>query len=544
MLHCTVPVWSTSAMQFEDTVQNMLATHWPIFCSTAEDTRVPKTMLELEFRFGALPSAQIMRAQQQYVAMHPGSTIHHSYDQILKLHDDVRGVRPLGGDAGTRYERKIQLGRNRWTLYNGALNLDCVISQEHPVACPGEVDTGDSYKRRRVSVCHAHDSVWRVDFSVRDDAHGNVEVEMVGGHNTHGPKGARMDPDTVQQLRGILQTLVVLLCPGAAGDVNRVSDLTGVPLGIAQRLQSKHLVQARRTAYDIMRHHMPVSLLPEHQELLQLASRGPCPTAMVTPKVDGVRCVMYVAPAQDATCPVAQLFFRASEIQCLPLRAAMGWAHADDRMAQPWILDCEVMPACRTVYVMDAFSTPTTASVVMERMGLAQRQDVLRRDWQKFAPDTCGLLNVQLKPWLAMTPENIVKAAQGVGVGHAPCDGVVIGFRGATRVFIKWKPTHTVDKIIAHVDPDGQRCRLDDGVDGEDALLGDIRIAPDICGSTWEQAGIVGEFAVQHPSGRLVGVRLRPDKKHGNGPQTVQDVRRSAAMGLKDAPGLVQWLHN
>ena len=79
---------------------------------------------------------------------------------------------------------------------------------------------------------------------------------------------------------------------------------------------------------------------------------------------------------------------------------------------------------------------------------------------------------------------------------------------------------------------------------GEDALLGDIRIAPDICGSTWDQAGIVGEFAVQHPSGRLVGVRLRPDKKHGNGPQTVQDVRRSAAMGLKDAFALAQWLHN
>ncbi len=534
-------------MQFEDTVQNMLATHWPIFSSTGAN-KVPKTVLELEFRFGALPCAQILRAQQQYVAMHPGATVRHSHDQILKVHDDVRGVRPLGGDGAvagtthsTRYERKIQLGRNRWALYNGALNLDCVISQEHPVACPGNAQPNTTYKRRRVSVSH-DGNAWRVDFTVRDDANGNVEVELVGGHDTHGADGARMRLATVQQLRRILQTLVVLLCPGAAGDVNRVSDLSGVPLGIAQRLQSKHLMHARRTAYDIMRNHMPVSLLPEHGELLGLASCGPCPTALVTPKVDGVRCVLYVAPGQDATCPVAQLFFRSSEIQCLPLRAAMGWSHADDRMAQPWILDCEVMPACRTVYVMDAFSTPTTSSVVMERMGLAQRQDVLQRDWHKYAPDTGGLLMLHLKPWLTMTPENVVKAANGVGVPGAPCDGVVIGFRGATRVFLKWKPVHTVDKVIAHVDSDGQRCRLDDGVNGECALLGDIRMSPDIGGLTWEQAGIVGEFAIQHPSGQLVGVRLRPDKKHGNGPHTVQDVRRSAAMGLVNADALVRWL--
>ncbi len=527
-------------MQFEDTVQNMLATHWPIFSSTGAN-KVPKTVLELEFRFGALPCAQIQRAQQQYVAMHPGATVRHAHDRILKLHDDVRGVRPLGGHGGsTRYERKIQLGRNRWALYNGALNLDCVISQEHPVACPGNAQPSITYKRRRVSVTH-DSNAWRVDFTVRDEANGNVEVELVGGHDTHGADGARMSLATVQQLRRILQTLVVLMCPGAAGDVNRVSDLSGVPLGIAQRLQSKHLMQARRTAYDIMRHHMPVSLLPEHGELLGLASCGPCPTALVTPKVDGVRCVLYVAPGQDATCPVAQLFFRSSEIQCLPLRAAMGWSHADDRMAQPWILDCEVMPACRTVYVMDAFSTPTTSSVVMERMGLAQRQDVLQRDWDKYAPDTGGLLMMHLKPWLPMTPENVVKAANGVGVPGAPCDGVVIGFRGATRVFLKWKPVHTVDRVIARVEPGGQQCWLDDPLHGEQAALGNIRLSPDAIDCA-APSNVVGEFAIQHPTGHLVGVRLRPDKKRGNGPGTVQDVRRSAAMGLVNVDALVRWL--
>ena len=67
-------------------------------------------------------------------------------------------------------------------------------------------------------------------------------------------------------------------------------------------------------------------------------------------------------------------------------------------------------------------------------------------------------------------------------------------------------------------------------------------MSPDIGGLTWEQAGIVGEFAIQHPSGQLVGVRLRPDKKHGNGPHTVQDVRRSAAMGVVNADALVRWL--
>lgn len=540
MLHALVRRLLLPEMQFEDTVQNMLATHWPIFASAKhDDNKPPRTVLELEFRFGALPGAQILRAQQQYIAMHPTATVTRAHDQILKFFDDVRGVRPLDDAASTtRYERKIQLGRNRWALYNGALNLDCVVSQEHPVACPNA--DCKTYKRRRVSV--SHNNPWRVDFTVRSDAataheFGNIEVELVGGHDTHQASGARMTLPTVQALRHIMQTLVVLLCPDAAGDVNRVSDLSGVPLGIAHKLHGQHLKQARRAAYDIMRQHMPVSVLPEHRELLQLAASGPCPNAVVTPKVDGVRCVMYVAPNQDPTCPVAQLFFRSSEIQCLPLKAAMGVDYVDDRMAQPWILDCEVMPACRTVYVIDAFATPTTAALVMHRMGLAQRQDVLRRDWSRFAPDTGGLLRLHLKPWSTMTAANVLAAANGAGVNGAPCDGVVVGFRGATRVFIKWKPQHTIDKVIAWVDPDGKRCRLDDGVSGELADLGTIALAGGEPCRT-----VVGEFAVQPGTGALVGVRVRHDKKYGNAPSTEQDVRRSAALGLHCAQQLVDWI--
>ena len=511
-------------MQFEDTVQNMLATIWPVSAS-------PQSVLELEFRFGSMPKAQIQRAQDQYLAMTQLKAQRASH-RVTKFDDDLRGLQVHGaGASAIRFERKIELGRNRWPLYQGALNLDCVVSQEHPVVPPGDgVQPRCTYNRHRASVGH---KAWRVDFTVRDHERGtgNVEVELVGGRDVNGNHGARLQAGVMDELRQILRRLVVILSPAAAGDIGQVSTITGLQLGVAQRMGKPHLQSAQRTAYDIMRHHMPVSLTADHQRLLQLATSGPCPTALVTPKVDGVRCVLYVAPDQNPTTPVAQLFFRSSRTECLPLKSAMGWKHADDRMAQPWILDCEVVPDRRLVFVMDAFATPTTAACVMQHMGLAQRQDVLRRDWAALAPDTDGLLDVRLKPWVQVTAQSLAGCTKLVG-DDVPCDGLVFGFRGRTRVFLKWKPVPTVDKVVHGVDYGVGTCVLDNG---EVAALGNLRDNANV------QPGVVAEFAVQPGTGLLVGQRVRDDKKTGNAPQTERDVRASAALGLVDAGMLARW---
>lgn len=523
-------------MLFEDTVQNMLAGIWPVSGS-------PQSALELEFRFGAMPRAQIRRAQHQYLAMVKASADHavtRVAHRVAKFDDDLRGLQALGntkaGDpTDIRFERKVELGRNRWLLYKGALNMDCVVSQEHPVVPPGDAARPRAvYTRHRTSV--QHPGAWRVDFTVRDNCHstGNVEVELVGGHDVHGRDGARLGPGAMDDLRQILRRLVVILSPAAAGDINQVSTTTGLHLGVARRLKPSHLQDAQRAAYEIMRHHMPVSLTADHQRLLRLAASGPCPTALVTPKVDGVRCVLYVAPNQDPTTPVAQLFFRSSRTECLPLKSSMAWRHADDRMAQPWILDCEVVPDRRLVFVIDAFATPTTAACVMQHMGLAQRQDVLRRDWERLAPDTDGLLDVRLKPWVAVTPQSLASCA--ALVAGAPCDGLVFGFRGKTRVFLKWKPVPTVDKVVHRVDLAAGRCHLDNDEVAALGALADVKHRGQLA------AGVVAEFAVQPDTGLLVGQRLRSDKKHGNAPETERDVRNSAALGLADVGTLAAWL--
>ena len=186
----------------------------------------------------------------------------------------------------------------------------------------------------------------------------------------------------------------------------------------------------------------------------------------------------------------------------------MGWRHADDRMAQPWILDCEVVPERRLVFVMDAFATPTTAACVMQHTGLAQRQDVLRRDWDRLKPDTDGLLDFRLKPWVPVTKESLTGC--GDWVGDVPCDGLVFGFTGKTRVFLKWKPVPTVDKVVHKVDFGAGTCVLDGG---EVAALGDL--APSValkacvgpCGDV--NAGVVAEFAARVGTGLLIGQRLR-----------------------------------
>ena len=515
-------------------MQNMLATIWPVSGS-------PQSVLELEFRFGAMPRDQINRAQHQYLGMTKTGHQHHAVTRVkhrvAKFDDDLRGLQVLGldGQAGAiRFERKVELGRNRWPLYNNALNLDCVVSQEHPVLPPDDAARPRAvYTRHRTSVQHG---AWRVDFTARDDRHGtgNVEIELTQGQDVHGPDGARLPVNVMHDLRAILRRMVVILSPAAAGDINQVSTLTGLHLGVAQRLNSADLKHAQRAAYDIMRHHMPVSLKADHRHLLRLAASGPCPTALVTPKVDGVRCVMYVAPNQDPATPVAQLFFRSSRTECLPLKSAMGWKHADDRMAQPWILDCEVVPERRLVFVIDAFATPTTAACVMQHMGLAQRQDVLRRDWERLAPDTDGLLDVRLKPWVSVTAESLTRCM--ALVDNAPCDGLVFGFRGKTRVFLKWKPVPTVDKVVRQVDRVMGRCELDNGETAALGALADDRHVDQL------RAGVVAEFAVQPDTGLLVGQRLRCDKKHGNAPETERDVRSSAALGLVDVGMLGTWL--
>ena len=530
-------------MQFEDTVQNMLATIWPVSAS-------PQSVLELEFRFGSMPKAQIQRARHQYLAMVQDAVVSRVDHRVAKFDDDLRGLQILDkcGQAGAganaiRFERKVELGRNRWPLYGGALNLDCVLSQEHPVVPPGDHARPRAvYNRHRACVAVPH-GAWRVDFTVRDDHQGagNVEIELVGGRDVNGNHGARLQAGVMDELRQILRRLVVILSPAAAGDIGQVSTITGLQLGVARRMGKPHLQSAQRTAYDIMRHHMPVSLTADHQRLLQLATSGPCPTALVTPKVDGVRCVLYVAPDQDPTTPVAQLFFRSSRTECLPLKSAMGWKHADDRMAQPWILDCEVVPDRRLVFVMDAFATPTTAACVMQHMGLAQRQDVLRRDWAELAPDTDGLLDVRLKPWVQVTAQSLAGCTKLVG-DNVPCDGLVFGFRGRTRVFLKWKPVPTVDKVVHRVDYGAGTCVLDGG---EVAALGDLAssVALKACVSPGGHvhAGVVAEFAAQVGTGSLVGQRLRRDKKTGNAPQTERDVRASAALGLVDVGMLAEW---
>ena len=535
-------------MQFEDTVQNMLATTWPVSAS-------PQAVLELEFRFGAMPGAQIERARHQYLAMVERTekhTVKRVAHRVTKLDDDLRGLRPLSdcGQPGgaTRYERKVALGRNRWPLYGGALNLDCVISQEHPVVPPGDgVHPRDAYDRHRTCVWTQH-GAWRVDFTVRGDRQGagNVEIELVGGRNVNSQHhGARLDAVAMDDLRQILRRLVVILSPAAAGDVGEISTLTGLHLGVAQRLASDHLKHAQRTACDVMRHHMPVSLTAEHQQLLKLAASGPCPTALVTPKVDGVRCVAYVAPAQDPTTPVAQLFFRSGRTECLPLKSAMAWRHADDRMAQPWILDCEVVPERRLVFVMDAFATPTTAACAMQHMGLAQRQHVLKRDWARLAPDTDGLLDFRLKPWAPVTAESLASCT--ASVGDVPCDGLVFGFVGKTRVFLKWKPVPTIDKVVHRVNFQRAQCVLDNG---EVALLGELGNSVSLKAATTGDTGqvhkgVVAEFAIRHSADggpMLVGQRLRRDKTRGNAPWTERDVRASAALGLVDAAMLASWL--
>lgn len=531
------------AMQFEDTVQNMLATIWPVSAS-------PQSVLELEFRFGAMPRDQINRAEHQYVAMlEKDGKGHYAMsrvcDRIAKFDDDLRGVQALddcGQRGGTiRFERKIQLGRNRWALYGGALNLDCVLSQEHPVVPPGdEARPRAVHTRQRTSIEHG---TWRVDFTVRDNQQGdgNVEVELVGGRDVNASHGARLRAVDIDDLRQILRRLVVILSPAAAGDINKVSCITGLPLAVAQRMARAHLISAQRTAYDVMRNHMPVSLTSKHRRLLQLATSGPCPTALVTPKVDGARCVVYVAPDQDPTTPVAQLFFRCSRTECLPLKSAMAWQHADDRMAQPWILDCEVVLQRRLVYVIDAFSTPTTAACVMQHMGLAQRQDVLSRDWDRFAPDTDGLLDIRLKPWVQVTKQSLTGC--GALVGGVPCDGLVFGFKGKTRVFLKWKPVPTVDKVVHRIDYATGTCVLDQG---EVAALGDLASSKDLAVCVGPKGdvnpGVVAEFAIKPGANLLCGQRLRRDKKRGNAPETERDVRDSAALGLANAGMLAEWV--
>ena len=75
-------------MQFEDTVQNMLATIWPVSAS-------PQSVLELEFRFGSMPKAQIQRARHQYLAMVRNAVVSRVDHRVAKFDDDLRGLQIL-----------------------------------------------------------------------------------------------------------------------------------------------------------------------------------------------------------------------------------------------------------------------------------------------------------------------------------------------------------------------------------------------------------------------------------------------------------------
>ena len=107
---------------------------------------------------------------------------------------------------------------------------------------------------------------------------------------------------------------------------------------------------------------------------------------------------------------------------------------------------------------------------------------------------------------------------------------------GKTRVFLKWKPVPTVDKVVHRVDLAAGRCHLDNDEVAALGALADVKHRGQLA------AGVVAEFAVQPDTGLLVGQRLRSDKKHGNAPETERDVRNSAALGLTDVGTLAAWL--
>lgn len=329
------------------------------------------------------------------------------------------------------------------------------------------------------------------------------------------------------------------------GDCDDVGRTIGRPaLAIARHTTPNHVTHM---AYTWMRNHMPVSLgaqPDQHREAVTLASTGPCATLRATAKADGHRAIVYVfAHYQGAAAygAHAAVCWRDRHVEILPLGATMGKEHVEHRMAHPWILDCEVLPAKDTApaqfLVFDCLGTPNVPHAHMNTWGLDARWHALTGDWNRLAPDPDGLVQFKLKPWVSVHQDSLdadLQAAQHTVDENTQVDGLVFAFAGQHRVYLKWKPTGcvSVDKVVRRVEPNGTLVLDND----ERALRGQV------CDSTVRPGDVV-EFAIgTTPNAPLVALRARPDKTRGNAPRTERDVRVAAELGLHTVDDLARWM--